>query len=415
MKIPAVVLLLLVCSSPLISETVYPDRLYLLNLLESENFSELESLINQAQLSYESGEGSETQIAFILDTLANSNPEYEALFDKWVRKSTESYIPYLVRAYYYYDVAWSWRGHRRTQQTSGERIERMSESLKRAASELTQAILLKPRLSAADSLAIRILMLLNNDEYKERTLKEALEIDHNSYLVRASYLWSLKPEWGGDPTKLIKFARQTSDLSHKQPGLRNLKGYSDYIFAESLLEQRRYREAILHFDFAVEKGADHFIYRDRGINYYYLNQLDKALADFDESLRLWPQNHQVLRWRAQTLSKIGRNEEALGDLEIARLVSPMDRHVLMSQSYLLRKLKKYEQVISNYDNALFLTRVMPTYGLHVVCTILMSWLILKQRRQISPEQQNWNRNGLTTGTNMLQCYTTIWIAKLLHR
>ena len=293
------------------------------------------------------------RLLFILDTLANSNPDYEMLLDEWLEAVPESYIPYLVKAYYYYDVAWSWRGHQSSDKTSAARIDRMNSFLKLSAIELTEAIRLKPRLSAADALAIRILMMLDNNKFKEQTMQEALQIDQGSYLVRASYLWSLKPEWGGDPKKLIKFARKTSDKARSFPQLTPLKGYADYIFAESLLEQRRYKEAILHFDFAVDKGADHYIYRDRGINYYYLKRFELALADFDKSLSLWPQNPQVLRWRAQTLSKLQRNEEALDDLDTARRLSPMNRYILMSEAYLLRKMKRFEQVLSNYEKALY--------------------------------------------------------------
>lgn len=305
------------------------------------------------QSNYEQGKGDERLIAFVLETLSNSNPEYEALMNDWLQSHPESYVPYLVRAYFYYGVAWSWRGHLDRNETSTTRLSKMKDFLQLAAADVSQAIQLKPRLSAADALALKVLMLLDGDEYKEQTLKEALQIDRASYLVRSSYLWSLKPEWGGEPEELMRFIKETNSMTGKYPQLKKLSGYADYIFAESLAEQQRYEEAVMHFDFAVIKGADHIIYRERGINYYHLKEYEFALQDFDYSLALWPQDPKVLRWRAHTLQRMQQDAAALLDLDLAVRLVPMERYVLMAHALLSRKMRRYEQVLQDYEQALF--------------------------------------------------------------
>ena len=308
------------------------------------------------QHDYEQGKGDEKLVLFVLETLANSNPAYEELLAEWLTLHSDNHIPYLVRAYYYYAVAWSWRGHRDKSETSAERLQKMRDYLQLAAGDITRAIQLKPRLSASDAHAIKVLMMLENEEYKRQTLKEALQIDPSSYLVRSSYLWSLKPEWGGQANELLSFMKETEAMAKKHSQLKPLLGYADYIFAESLAELKQYDEAEVHFDFAVNKGADYLIYRERGINYYHQRDFQKALNDFNQSLELWPQDPSTLRWRAHTLQRMKQYEAALSDLDLALLLEPMGRYILMAHTLLSRKLRRYEQVLDNYEKALFFNR-----------------------------------------------------------
>ncbi|MBT7952357.1 MAG: DUF4034 domain-containing protein [Gammaproteobacteria bacterium] len=336
--------------------TVFPDRLNLLGLLENRKYAQLGKMLHSYQENYEKGSGDERLVLFVLETLANSNPEYEALLAEWIEANPESYVPYLVRAHYYYDVAWSWRGHLGKSETSSERFKKMNDFLQLAAGDITKTIQLKPRSSASDALAMKVLMMLENEEYKKQTLKEALDIDPASYLVRSSYFWSLKPEWGGNPEELMNFADETRIVAKKYSQLEQLLGYSDYIFAESLAERKQHDEAAIHFDFAVDKGADYIILRERGINYYHLQEYEKALQNFNLSLEQWPQDPKTLRWRAHTLQRMLKYESAIADLDLAILLVPMDRYTLMAHALLSRKMKQYEQVLSDYENALFFNR-----------------------------------------------------------
>jgi tetratricopeptide (TPR) repeat protein len=331
----------------------FPDRLHLLGLLENKKYDELGDVFLSFQSRYEEEKADEKLVFFVLETLANSNPEYEELINEWVETQAESYVPYLVRAYYYYGIAWSWRGHQIKSKTSAERLKKMQEFLQLASADIIQASKITPRLSVSDAHAIRVLMMLEDDEYKKPTLEEALRIDPGSYLVRSSYFWSLKPEWGGAPEELERFTKETILMAEKYPELNQLLGYSDYIFAEFLAERGKADTAAIHFDFAIDKGADHIIYRERGINYYHLQEYDKALQDLNQSLQMWPQDAKTLRWRSHTLQKMGKYEDALSDLDMAARISPMDRSILMARALLSRKMKRFEQVLSDYEQALF--------------------------------------------------------------
>jgi tetratricopeptide (TPR) repeat protein len=336
-----------------VSAVEFPDRLELLGLIEKREYDQLSDMLLSYQENYETGKGDERLVLFVLETLANSNPEYEALMIEWIDSQAENYVPYLVRAYYYYAVAWSWRGNLSGTETSEKRLEKMKNYLQLASADITSAIQLKPRSSATDAHALRVLMMLESDTFKKQTLEEALKIDQASYLVRSSYFWSLKPEWGGQPQEVLRFLEETRLMAEENPQLKQLLGYADYIFAESLAENKQYVEAAIHFDFAVDNGADHIIYRERGINYYHLQDYDKTLESLDLALEQWPQDPKTLRWRAHTLQRMKRYEEALSDLALAVRLVPMERYTLMAHALLSRKMKRYEQVLSDYEKALF--------------------------------------------------------------
>ena len=348
-------LLVMFCYAPLTGadDLAYPDRLFLLGLLENRQFSELRDLIHGFQEDYASGTGDESKVIFILETLGNSEPNYLSSINDWAATSSNDYVPYLVRAWAHYDLAWSWRGHRLRKDTSGERLEKMQSYLRLAADDLSRAIEIKPRLSAADALAIKLLMLLQGREYMQKTLQESLQLNPDSLAVRSSYLWTLKPEWGGKAEVLVDYVNKMKADAKLYPKLRQLLGYSDYIFAAALAREKQYEQAAEHFDFAVEHGADHLIFRDRGINYYKLGRYELALENLNESLRLWPQAAETLRWRSFTYQRLNKKDQAMTDLDLAIRLKPMNRYMLLAHAKLSRKLRRYEQVLSNYEKALF--------------------------------------------------------------
>ncbi len=345
--------LLLFGTSLCFAEVTYPDRLDLLSQLENRQFDQLEKTLSAYHDNFINSEGDERLLQFVLETLANSNPEYEILISEWLESRPESFVPYLVRAYYYYGVAWSWRGHLQLADTARHRLEKMKDYLRLAAADVSRSIELRADLSAADALALKILMLLGEKEYRLKAVTDALRIHPRSYLIRSAYIWSLKPEWGGSADELMSFVKSVDEDTSEQPELKNLSGYADYIFAESLAEQERYEDAAIHFDFAIAKGADHIIYRERGINYYHLADYEAARRDFDTALLLWPQDPKSLRWRSHTLQRLGHNEIALANIELASRLRPMNRYILMANALLSRKMKRFEGVPDNYERALY--------------------------------------------------------------
>ena len=332
---------------------IFPDRLTLLSQLQKREFTQLSTLLSDYQQAYEQGEGDERLIAYFLETFANSDPVVEDLIGEWLVSSPDSYIPYLVRGYYYYGVAWSWRGYRGEENTSNDRQQRMRHYLQVAANDLTRAVEINPRLSAAYAAAIRILTIIGSPELKKQAFEEALVDDPDSYLLRSAYLWGLSSRWGGDTGEVEAFIMDNKEHAGTNELLTLMTGYHDYVVAESLQKEGRFTDAQIYFDTAISQGADQLVFRKRGINYYQLKNYEMALSDFNTALQLWPQDSKVLRWRAYTLWQLDEKEAALTDLELASQLNPYNKYILMARASFRRKLGLFDTVADNYINALF--------------------------------------------------------------
>lgn len=335
------------------ASTEFPDRFQLIQLFRESNFVELNDSLQGYQQAFETGEGDERLLLFAIESITAANPDSEYLLNEWVKSQPNNYAPYLARAYYYYHIAWSWRGHDNIKTTAQYRLTNMHKYLESAADDLTIAIEIQPSLTIAYALAIRILMLIGSEELRNEAYNEAIIQYPNSYLVRASYLWSLKPKWGGSSSRLLEYVREIQPLVAQNPSLQDLLGYSDYIFAESLSDSQEYEQAREHYDFAIAKGADHIVYRERGINHYQLGDYEQALQDFNTSLESWPQNYRVLRWRANVYMRQGQFNEAVQDLALAVELNPYNKYALLSLAAVLRKVGKFEGVLDLYDRALY--------------------------------------------------------------
>ena len=77
-----------------------------------------------------------------------------------------------------------------------------------------------------------------------------------------------------------------------------------------------------------------------------------AIQDFDEAIRLRPQNPGALNDRCYLLAKIGRLELALADCNESLNLRPNDPNTLDSRGFTYLKLKQPERAISDYDAVL---------------------------------------------------------------
>jgi tetratricopeptide (TPR) repeat protein len=78
---------------------------------------------------------------------------------------------------------------------------------------------------------------------------------------------------------------------------------------------------------------------------------EKKLADFDEAIRLAPENIGVLRARGLTLAELERNDAALADLSKALEMEPDHAPTLELKGQVLGRLKRYDEAIAALEKA----------------------------------------------------------------
>ena len=78
---------------------------------------------------------------------------------------------------------------------------------------------------------------------------------------------------------------------------------------------------------------------------------EKKLADFDEAVRLVPDDAATVRERGQALANLDKLQPALADLDKATKLDPNDGRTYEDKALVLARLKKYDQALAALEKA----------------------------------------------------------------
>ena len=94
----------------------------------------------------------------------------------------------------------------------------------------------------------------------------------------------------------------------------------------------------------------------RGSAYGAKGDPDRAIADFNEVIRLDPNHVQALNGRCYALAIIGQMQQALADCNESLRLLPNDANALDSRGFAYLKLGQLDAAITDYDSVLKLHR-----------------------------------------------------------
>lgn len=84
-----------------------------------------------------------------------------------------------------------------------------------------------------------------------------------------------------------------------------------------LFEKKHYKEAIPHFDKALEANKNYVkAYVFRGMSYYMLEDHAKAIADLNKAIQMDPENVTALFARGMAFLFTGKSKEAITDFRL---------------------------------------------------------------------------------------------------
>ena len=127
----------------------------------------------------------------------------EPRLTEWVRQRPTSAAAHLARATFFQALGWKARGSKETDETSREQFKRMEDSFRRATFDLSAAQRLEPNSIVAYRELMGIAMTEVDKVGCRRLLDRALKIQPYSFLLRATYMHSLLPRWGGSHARGI--------------------------------------------------------------------------------------------------------------------------------------------------------------------------------------------------------------------
>ena len=242
-------------------------------------------------------------------------PEFEPFLTEWVHKRPKSAAALLARASFYRASGWNARGTRYASETPKEQLRRMNYFFERSAADLVAAHRLDPKSIVAYRQMIDISTTVSDRASIPGLMDEAMKLQPNSFLLRATYMHNLLPRWGGSYEAMAQFAAKSAPYAVKNPRIRALGGFADWDKGRVSESAGDKGDAIEAYDRALKFGNFWQFRYQRGEYNSRADQNEDALADFNSVIAQYPQNDEALSARATVEYELGRL--AFGEAKVA--------------------------------------------------------------------------------------------------
>ncbi len=141
-----------------------------------------------------------------IDGIADiDNPAFETGLDTWVEKDGNDAAALLIRARFYFDVAWEKRGHDYTGDTAAEKLDAFQSYIDKALADCEAALRLDPANPYTLYLRFRILSSLGGSQRMVQAFQEAVARYPGYYPLYTMMLDRLQPKWGGSVPAMYAF------------------------------------------------------------------------------------------------------------------------------------------------------------------------------------------------------------------
>ncbi|HEY5022909.1 MAG TPA: TPM domain-containing protein [Gemmatimonadaceae bacterium] len=279
-------------------------------------------------------------------------PSLEPLLTEWVEQRPTSAAAHLARATFFRASGWKVRGGKETGETSRQQFRGMEDFFRRASADLAAAVRLEPNSLVAYRQLMDIATTQVEREACRQLLDRALKIQPYSFLLRATYMHSLLPRWGGSHDAMAKFAQESAPYADRNPRIRALRGFVDWDLGDKLEDAGHKAQAAVAFKRALGFG-DFWQFRfQRGALYARSDQNKEALADLNRVLAQYPQHSDALYWRSLVEYDLGResSDEASGayyshaytDIQLAVALDPTDEYYRRQLAFVRKYLPEFE-------------------------------------------------------------------------
>jgi tetratricopeptide (TPR) repeat protein len=302
--------------------TRYVDRAALRTLLWHKRYADLTRHFERFQSDFEADPRREYWPSDAGDAFDSAEPDLLPGLDAWAAATPESFAPYLARGRHSVTVAYARRGTKWARETAREHFAAMEEAMQRGLADLDQAITLRPRLVAAMRTKISAFRSRGALEEMRQTVDQALAVCPACFQVRATYVGSIVPRWGGSYEAMRDFAREGNTALN--PRMRFLPGYVDLDRAQMFLIEKSPQDALAAIERACALGEYWEFLEQRAEIRDHLNDPSGALADLERAIALRPGHPRLLIWRAYVHHRAQRWEPAGRDLLAGIRMDPTD-------------------------------------------------------------------------------------------
>ncbi len=116
----------------------------------------------------------------------------------------------------------------------------------------------------------------------------------------------------------------------------------------------KYDSSLVCFNTSIQlDSTDASSYSSRGALYFsFLNNNEKALADYNKAIKLDPKSFRGYYNRALIFRQSGLTMESISDLNLALKLHPKDQMIYNERGLCFQAIKKYNKAIRDYKNAI---------------------------------------------------------------
>ncbi len=275
---------------------------------------------------------------------------YIKYLERWVTATPDAYQPYLARGYHSYGLAWAARGGRWSSETSASQFNTMHNYFSDARRDLAAATargapplipsylhlgMWKTSGPGDDSVPLMMKRAQEKDDTEMMAyLNNALEESPASYEIRAQFLYSLYPRWGGSYEAMARFSKMSQEFVKQNPRIALLEGYVEADIAFNTMNNSAYLKVDTIYEKALQHGANFQVLKNRGKNSYKQEKYDESLGYFNQSISAFSEDGETYYWRCWAYRKLKKLDNALADCKRALLLDSKDEDTQKLQEYL---------------------------------------------------------------------------------
>ena len=260
-------------------------------LILEKRFDEFEKMSKKYESDFKKDPLFESQLYKLYDAI-DSIPELEKPLKKWVKKKP-SYMSYCALGTYYAHKGYETRLAEHVESASMKSSPKVKKLYSSANSYLRKSIKDNSSFTPAYCKLIYAENTCGNIDEILKIHNDAIELVPKSFYVRAVYLNSLVPKWGGTYDKMDSYLKTINYDQLNNARVWSLQGLVSREKGSTAYLDKKYSESIEYYNEALSYGDDMYVYQWRGNAYWKIKKLEKALADLRKYYEYNKENKRV--------------------------------------------------------------------------------------------------------------------------